>query len=52
MPSADFSVAITNSDITYNGTGIAGATTSYVNNRIFGNAGPGTTPTAANPGQQ
>jgi hypothetical protein len=38
-------LAIGNSDITFNGTGINGATTSFGNNRIFGNVSPGTTPT-------
>jgi hypothetical protein len=38
-------VALGNSDITFNGTGISAATTSFGNNRIFGNTSPGTTPT-------
>jgi Right handed beta helix region len=38
-------VGLGNSDITFNTTGISGATTSFGNNRIFGNISPGTTPT-------
>jgi hypothetical protein len=40
-------VTIANTDITFNGTGISGATTSFGNNRIFGNAAAGTAPGAA-----
>jgi hypothetical protein len=36
---------LANSNINYNGTGISGATTSFGNNRIFGNNSLGTTPT-------
>jgi Right handed beta helix region len=42
---ASGTVALANSDITFNTTAINGATTSFGNNRIFGNAGAGTTPT-------
>ena len=42
-------VAFANSDVTFNGTGISGATTSFGNNRIFANSGVGTPPTAAGP---
>ena len=42
---ANGTVTLGNSDITYNGTAIAGATSSYGNNRIFGNGATGTTPT-------
>jgi len=45
-------VGLANTDIVFNGTGIVGATQSYLNNRIFGNTTPGTAPTAASPGQQ
>jgi hypothetical protein len=38
-------VALGNSDISFNTTGISAATTSFGNNRIFGNTAPGTTPT-------
>jgi hypothetical protein len=37
-------VQLTNSDVTFNGIGISGVTTSYGNNRIFGNASAGTAP--------
>jgi hypothetical protein len=40
-------VAFTNSDIVFNATAITGATTSFGNSRIFGNAAPGIAPTAA-----
>jgi hypothetical protein len=40
-------VAFANTDVTLNGTGISGVTTSFGNNRIFGNAAAGTAPTAA-----
>jgi hypothetical protein len=36
---------ISNSEISFNGTGISGATTSFGNNRIFGNTAPGIVPT-------
>jgi hypothetical protein len=39
-------VALANSDIAYNSSSISGATTSYGNNRFFGNGG-GTAPTPA-----
>jgi hypothetical protein len=38
---------LANSNIAYNATGISGATTSFGNNRIFGNTSPGTTPSVA-----
>jgi len=38
-------IVLGNSDISFNSTGISGATSSYGNNRIFGNTSPGTTPT-------
>jgi hypothetical protein len=38
------SVRLTNSDIMFNGTGISGVSTSYGNNRIFGNISAGTAP--------
>jgi len=38
-------IQLTNSDILFNSTAITGATTSFGNNRIFGNAAVGTTPT-------
>jgi Right handed beta helix region len=40
-------VALANTDITFNGTGISGVTTSFGTNRIFGNTSAGTAPTAA-----
>ncbi|HEV7600559.1 MAG TPA: right-handed parallel beta-helix repeat-containing protein [Bradyrhizobium sp.] len=40
-------VAIANTDVTLNGTGISGVITSFGNNRIFGNAAAGTAPTPA-----
>jgi hypothetical protein len=40
-------VAFANTDVTLNGTGISGTTTSFGNNRIFGNAAAGTAPTPA-----
>jgi hypothetical protein len=39
------SMSFSNSNITFNATGISGATTSFGNNRIFGNTAPGTAPT-------
>jgi hypothetical protein len=42
---ADGTIILGNSDIAFNTTGITGATTSFGNNRIFGNSAPGTTPT-------
>jgi len=38
-------MSISNSEISFNTTGITGATTSFGNNRIFGNTGAGTVPT-------
>jgi hypothetical protein len=38
-------MSISNSEISFNTTGISGATTSFGNNRIFGNTGAGTVPT-------
>jgi hypothetical protein len=40
-------VAFGNTDVTLNGTGISGVTTSFGNNRIFSNAAAGTAPTPA-----
>jgi len=40
-------VAFGNTDITFNGTGITGTTTSFGNNRIFGNTIAGIVPTPA-----
>jgi hypothetical protein len=45
--SAGGTVALANTDITFNGTGISGVTTSFGTNRIFGNTSAGTAPTAA-----
>jgi hypothetical protein len=42
-------VAFANTDVTFNGTGISGGTTSFGTNRIFGNGAPGTPPTAGGP---
>jgi len=39
------SLALANSDISFNTTAITGATSSFGNNRLFGNAALGTTPT-------
>jgi hypothetical protein len=36
---------ISNSEISFNTTGISGSTTSFGNNRIFGNTAAGTVPT-------
>jgi hypothetical protein len=44
---AQGTVLLTNSDIIFNTTAISGATTSYGNNRIYGNASLGTTPSVA-----
>jgi hypothetical protein len=38
-------IVLGNSDIVFNGTGISGATSSFGNNRIFGNTSAGTAPT-------
>jgi hypothetical protein len=38
-------MSISNSEISFNTTGISGATASFGNNRIFGNTGAGTVPT-------
>jgi hypothetical protein len=38
-------MAFANSEVTFNGTGISTATTSFGNNRIFANTAPGTLPT-------
>ena len=40
-------IALANTDVAFNGTGISGATTSFGNNRIFGNGVAGMAPTAA-----
>src|SRR5919197_4011327 len=40
-------VRLSNTDITFNGTGITGTTLSYGNNRLLGNTAPGTAPTPA-----
>jgi hypothetical protein len=42
-------MSFSNSSIYFNTTGISGATTSFGNNRIFGNGGPGTAPTVGAP---
>jgi hypothetical protein len=47
---ANGAIRLSNSDISFNNTGISGATTSFGNNRIFGNGSPGSTPTGS--GQQ
>lgn len=41
------SIRLSNSDISFNSTGISGATTSFGNNRISGNVSAGTAPTPA-----
>ena len=38
-------MSLSNSEISFNTTGISGATTSFGNNRIFGNTVAGTEPT-------
>lgn len=40
-------VAFSNSDVTFNGTGVSGATLSFGNNRIFANGAAGVAPTPA-----
>jgi hypothetical protein len=40
-------IRVSNSDIDFNSTAFSGPTTTYGNNRVFGNAALGTTPTAA-----
>jgi hypothetical protein len=40
-------VALANTDVSFNSTAITGATTSFGNNRIFGNAAAGIAPSAA-----
>jgi hypothetical protein len=40
-------VALANTNVSFNGTGITGATTSFGNNRIFGNTAPGVAPSPA-----
>ncbi|HXW28340.1 MAG TPA: right-handed parallel beta-helix repeat-containing protein [Xanthobacteraceae bacterium] len=45
-------VVLNDNDITFNTTGISGATSSYLTNRIFGNGSAGTAPTSISPGQQ
>jgi hypothetical protein len=40
-------IALANTDVVFNGTGISGATTSFGNNRIFGNTGAGMAPSFA-----
>jgi hypothetical protein len=42
-------MSLSNSSIFFNTTGISGATTSFGNNRIFGNGSPGTAPTVGAP---
>ncbi len=42
-------IRLSNNEIAFNRIGIAGATTSFGNNRISGNGTPGTGPTAAGP---
>ena len=46
---AGATVRLSNSDISFNGTGINGATISFGNNRISGNNSAGTAPTATAP---
>jgi hypothetical protein len=41
--------SLSNSSIFFNSTGITGATTSFGNNRIFGNGAPGTAPSVGGP---
>ena len=38
-------IRLSNNDISFNGTGISGATQSFTNNRIVGNSQVGTAPT-------
>jgi hypothetical protein len=45
--SASNNIRLSNSDVTYNGTGFNGATISYGNNRLIGNTSLGMTPSAA-----
>jgi hypothetical protein len=45
-------IRLSNSDISFNGTGITGATSSHGNNRISGTTSPGTAPTLLAPAQQ
>jgi hypothetical protein len=40
-------IALANTDVAFNGTGISGATTSFGTNRIFGNTAAGVAPTFA-----
>jgi Right handed beta helix region len=40
-------IALANSDVAFNGTGVNGATTSFGNNRIFGNTAAGMAPSPA-----
>ena len=49
---ANAPVSLSNSDVVFNGTGISGTVSSYVNNRIFGNTAPGTAPVPISPGLQ
>jgi hypothetical protein len=42
-------MSLSNSSIYFNGTGITGTTTSFGNNRIFGNGAPGTAPSVGGP---
>jgi hypothetical protein len=42
-------MSLSNTSIFFNTTGISGATTSFGNNRIFGNGAPGTAPTVGAP---
>jgi hypothetical protein len=42
-------MSLSNSSIFFNNTGITGATTSFGNNRLFGNGAPGTAPSVGGP---
>jgi hypothetical protein len=42
-------IVLSNTDVTFNGTGITGAVQSFGNNRVSGNGTAGTTPTAVGP---
>jgi hypothetical protein len=47
--SAGGTIRLSNTTVTFNTTGITGATFSYGNNKIAGNTGAGTAPTAIGP---
>jgi hypothetical protein len=44
---ASGAIRVSNSDINFNNTAFSGTVTSYGNNRVFGNAAPGSTPVPA-----